>query len=255
MLKLRLRAIQATLRAAVFVLVSATFLAVSGIAAPMSLQPLLFFSPPVSIAQHPPTPPQPPPDPPPQQPTQPSGTSSEGEISRYAKAPENEVWVPASARYRRERFIHDYYQNLKRDADRIFDLATEFKEYAGNNPGPALTPEMTKKIRKMGDISHDLRKLMYNRKLPRVKNSGVTFLPPDPNAVSGAQNPPPHFLPMANLCLEVATHLRDGMYDQLRSVNTNTVSYSQAQMDLARDIVKTARRIEGLAYELEHKQL
>ncbi len=60
---------------------------------------------------------------------------------------------------------------------------------------------------------------------------------------------------MADLCFEFATHLRADMDKHLENNNLNTVTFSQAQLYLARDIVQTARRIEGLAYELEHKQL
>jgi hypothetical protein len=209
----------------------------------------------IGLAQHVPTntPQGPPADTPPQ--SQSNGIPAGMETSEAAKGNPSEVPYITTARFRRERFIREYFQNLNRDVDRILDLASEFNQYAGKNPGPDLSPEMIKKIRKMGDLSHDLRKLMYNRNLPHLKNSGITFLPPRQDPNSRAQDPPPHFQPMADACFEFATHLRADMDKHLASSNLNTVTVSQAQLDLARDIVKTARLIEGLAYELEHKQL
>lgn len=236
-MKLRLRSLPSLLRTGVLVLAAVVTLAPAG------------------IAQHVPanTPQGAPADTPPPAPPSPNDISWDAEPSAAARGNPNNVPSIATARVRRERFIHEYFQNLNRDAERIHELAAEFKDYAAKNPGPDLSPEMIKKIRRMGDVSHDLRKRMYNRNLPHVRNSGITFLPPA--QTDAAEGPPPHFQPMANLCFEFAAHLRQAMDQHLETTNLNTVAFSPAQLELARDIVTTARRIEGLAYELEHKQL
>jgi hypothetical protein len=131
-------------------------------------------------------------------------------------------------------------------------LATLFKDYADNNSGTSLSAEMLKKIRAMGDLSYDLRKSMYSRKVPRTKRSGESFVPVTHVAVPEALNQPDSKLRLAaELCLQLAARLKDVTNLYMEKVNQNTVSLAPGQMN-AREIVNTAARLEGLAYDLIH---
>jgi hypothetical protein len=156
---------------------------------------------------------------------------------------------------RRRAFIREHYQHLRQDVDKLLDLANEFKEYSDNNPKGVPAAEMIKRIRQMEDVSHDLRKLMYSQNIPRVKSSGMGLVMRSSNAATGAPAEPGQTLRQASgLCLELATHLNERMSAYLEQNNQNMVSAGQ-HVSAAYDVVHTAAKLEGLAYELRNARV
>ena len=148
----------------------------------------------------------------------------------------------------RARFLREYYDKLKKDSNRMMELATEFKDYAGNSSDQTLSKDMLKKIGTLEEKAHDLRKVLYNQNVPQVKKSG-TDLVPQP----GSQGESAHrFLPAAERCYALATHIRDVMASYLKDTNRNEFNVSSEHLGAAKELVNTAAGVEGLAYELRH---
>jgi len=167
------------------------------------------------------------------------------------KSPYTE-WAEHQARLatRRSNFIRDHYQRLRRDADRLLDLAGAIKAYADQNPDTVLTREMLKQARKMEDLAYDVRKLMFVSKVRRIT---ISKADPGPNGASAA--PLLKLQQAAKLSLELATDLKKMLDHYLEQSNQNTVSVKSMQGAGGKEILRKATSLESLAYVLDHPSL
>jgi hypothetical protein len=173
------------------------------------------------------------------------------ETSEAARKPEHEIWTEQKLEVqgRRAQFAREYFLHEKKDVDRILALAIEFKDYGDHASNSTLTPDVLKKIEKMEDLVYDLRKLMYAEKVRRIKKSGTDLFMRGENADSGGSNGPDKRLQQASaLSFELATRLTDTTYHYLDQANQNT--FSMASLATAKDVVKIAAKLEGLAHEI-----
>ena len=151
---------------------------------------------------------------------------------------------------RRFNFIRDHYQRLRRDADRLLDLAGAIKAYADQNPDTVLTREMLKQARKMEDLAYDVRKLMFVSKVRRIT---ISKADPGPNGASAA--PLLKLQQAAKMSLELATDLKEMLDLYLEQTNQNTISVKSMQGAGGKEILRKATSLESLAYVLDHPSL
>jgi hypothetical protein len=203
------------------------------------------------VAQHVPSIPPQQPAPPPDQQSQQQGSPPSLETSQAALKSPGEIWAEEQAdlAYRRTQFIHEYYRHLRKDVDALVALATEFKEYGDNSRDAALPADMIKKIRKMEDLAHDLRKVMYSSNVPHIKKSRIGFAAIRQSAVPGKVDEPAlNWQDPGRTCFELADHLKGTMDHYLDQTNMNSISVASPLE--AKEIVNIAATLEGLAYEL-----
>ena len=144
----------------------------------------------------------------------------------------------------RSNFIREHYQQMRRDADRLVELAGSIKAYVDQNPNTVLAGEKLKQARKMEDLAYDVRKLMFVSKVRRIT---ISKADPGPNGASAA--------PLLKLSLELASDLKEMIDHYLEQTNQNTVSVASTQNAAAQEIVRKANNLETVAYLLDHPNL
>src|SRR5215467_6216343 len=161
------------------------------------------------------------------------------------KSPYTE-WAEQQARLgtMRSNFIREHYQQMRRDADRLVELAGSIKAYVDENPNTVLAGEKLKQARKMEDLAYDVRKLMFVSKVRRIT---ISKADPGPNGASAA--------PLLKLSLELASDLKEMIDHYLEQTNQNTVSVASTQNAAAQEIVRKANNLETVAYLLDHPNL
>ncbi|HKE31532.1 MAG TPA: hypothetical protein VKD65_07395 [Candidatus Angelobacter sp.] len=161
-------------------------------------------------------------------------------------------WADAQARLgtRRSNFIREHYQQMRRDADRLVELAGSIKAYVDQNPNTVLAGEKLKQARKMEDLAYDVRKLMFVSKVRRIT---ISKADPGPNGASAA--PLLKLQQAAKMSLELATDLKEMIDHYLEQTNQNTVSVKSMQGAGGKEILRKATSLESLAYVLDHPSL
>src|SRR5215813_3221109 len=152
---------------------------------------------------------------------------------------------------RRSNFIREHYQQMRRDADRLVELAGSIKAYVDQNPNTVLAGEKLKQARKMEDLAYDVRKLMFVSKVRRI-----TISKADPGS-NGEKTKAPllKLQQAATMSLEVATDLKETIDRYLEQTNQNIVSVKSMQGAGGQEIVRKATALESLAYLLDHPTL
>ena len=151
---------------------------------------------------------------------------------------------------RRSNFIREHYQQMRRDADRLVELAGSIKAYVDQNPNTVLAGEKLKQARKMEDLAYDVRKLMFVSKVRRIT---ISKADPGPNGASAA--PLLKLQQAAKMSLELASDLKEMIDHYLEQTNQNTVSVKSMQGAGGKEILRKATSLESLAYVLDHPSL
>ncbi|HKD14230.1 MAG TPA: hypothetical protein VKE71_06735 [Candidatus Angelobacter sp.] len=167
------------------------------------------------------------------------------------KSPYTE-WAEQQARLgtMRSNFIREHYQQMRRDADRLVELAGSIKAYVDQNPNTVLAGEKLKQARKMEDLAYDVRKLMFVSKVRRIT---ISKADPGPNGASAA--PLLKLQQAAKMSLELASDLKEMIDHYLEQTNQNTVSVKSMQGAGGKEILRKATSLESLAYVLDHPSL
>lgn len=183
---------------------------------------------------------------------QPRGMAPSSEARKSSDQQQQEQQADLQAR--RAQFAREYFLREKKDVDQILALATEFKDYGGHATNPVVTPEMLRKIHKMEDLVHDLRKLMFAGDAPRIKKSGTDLFVATQNAAVGStegrsHEPDKRLQQASSLSFELATRLSDTTYRYLDQANQNKISV--ASLATAKEVVSIAATLEGLEHEVQ----
>lgn len=178
---------------------------------------------------------------------QPRGMAPSSEARKGMDQQQQEQQAELQAR--RAQFAREHFLREKKDVDQILALATEFKDYGDHATSPRVTPDMLKKIHKMEDLVHDLRKLMYAGDAPRIKMSGTDLFVATQNAAGRSNEPDNRLQQASSLSFELATRLVDTTYHYLDQANQNTISV--ASLATAKEVVSIASQLEGLEHEVQ----